>query len=47
MIKEGCLKGVDEVYGLHNVPNFPQGDVRACSGAIMGAVSIVKIKIIG
>lgn len=25
MIKEGCLEGVDEVYGLHNIPDFPEG----------------------
>jgi hippurate hydrolase len=25
MIEEGCLEGVDEVYGLHNIPNFPAG----------------------
>ena len=35
MIKEGCLKGVDEVYGLHNVPNFDEGDIRVCKGPIM------------
>ena len=35
MIKEGCLNGVDEVYGLHNVPNFDEGDIRVCNGAIM------------
>lgn len=35
MIKEGCLNGVDEVYGLHNVPNFDEGDIRVCNGPIM------------
>jgi metal-dependent amidase/aminoacylase/carboxypeptidase family protein len=25
MIKEGCLNGVDEVYGCHNMPNFTAG----------------------
>jgi amidohydrolase len=25
MIEEGCLDGVDEVYGMHNVPNFREG----------------------
>ena len=28
MVKEGCMEGVDEVYGYHNVPNFSEGDVR-------------------
>ena len=47
MVKEGCLEGVDEVYGYHNVPNFDEGDVRVVSGAIMAATTIVKITIIG
>jgi metal-dependent amidase/aminoacylase/carboxypeptidase family protein len=25
MIKEGCLKDVDEVYGLHNDPTYEEG----------------------
>jgi hippurate hydrolase len=47
MIKEGCLEGIDEVYGYHNVPNFEEGDVRVIEGAIMAMVSTVKIKILG
>jgi hippurate hydrolase len=47
MIKEGCLEGIDEVYGYHNIPNFEEGDVRVIEGAIMAMVSIVKIKILG
>ena len=47
MIKEKCLDGVDEVYGLHNVPNFDEGDIRVCNGPIMAAVVIVKITIKG
>ena len=47
MIKEGCLNGVDEVYGLHNVPNYDEGDIRICSGPIMAAVVIVKITVKG
>ena len=35
MIDENCLDGVDEVYGLHNVPNFDEGDIRVCNGPIM------------
>ena len=23
MIKEGCLDGVDEIYGMHNYPKIP------------------------
>lgn len=47
MIKEGCLEGVDEVYGLHNFPNFGAGEIRVCNGPIFGKSTIVKIKVIG
>ena len=47
MIKEGCLKGVDEVYGLHNFPDFDEGDIRVCSGPFMAAFTGVHIKIKG
>ena len=47
MIKEGCLENVDEVYGYHNIPNFDEGDIRVCDGAIMSASTIVKIKVLG
>jgi hippurate hydrolase len=47
MIKEGCLEGVDEVYGYHNVPNFEEGDVRVCPGPIMAQANIVRIKVHG
>ena len=47
MIKEGCLNGVDEVYGLHNVPNFDEGDIRVCNGPIMAQVATVHITVKG
>ena len=47
MIKEGCLDGVDEVYGYHNIPNFEEGDIRVCEGPIMAKVTTVKIKVVG
>ena len=47
MIEENCLDGVDEVYGLHNVPNFDEGDIRICEGAIMAAKVIFKLTIKG
>ena len=47
MIKEGCLKDVDEVYGFHNIPNFDEGDIRVCDGPFMAAETSVEIKIIG
>lgn len=47
MVKEGCLEGVDEVYGYHNVPNFAEGDIRVCSGAIMAETTVVRINVHG
>lgn len=47
MIKEGCLDGVDEVYGFHNIPNYDEGDVRVCEGPIMASTTKVKINVIG
>ena len=47
MIKEGCLKDVDEVYGFHNIPNFDEGDIRVCEGPFFAAETAVEIKIIG
>lgn len=47
MIKEGCLDGVDEVYGLHNVPNFRAGEIRVKAGPMMASISGVKVTIQG
>jgi amidohydrolase len=47
MIEEGCLEGVDEVYGFHNMPQFDEGDIRVCDGAFMASSTIVNIKIVG
>lgn len=47
MIKEGCLDGVDEVYGLHNVPNFEAGSIKVIDGAIFAEATIVKIRVKG
>ena len=47
MIADGCLEDVDEVYGLHNVPNYDEGDIRVVAGPIMAAAVIVKIKVRG
>ena len=35
LIDEGCLEGVDEVYGWHNWPAFPLGDIRVKEGGVM------------
>ena len=47
MIKEGCLIGIDEVYGYHNIPNFEEGDVRVAVGPIMARGTTVKIRVVG
>jgi len=47
MVKAGCLDGIDEIYGYHNVPNFDEGDIRVCEGPIFAQVNGVKISITG
>lgn len=47
MIEEGCMDGVDEVYGMHNVPNFSEGQIRVKEGPMMASISGVKIKVTG
>lgn len=45
MIKEGCLEGVDEVYGWHNIPNFDEGDIRVVEGPIFACSTTVEITV--
>ena len=47
MVQEGCLDGIDEVYGFHNVPNFDEGDIRVVSGGMLAASTTVEIEIQG
>lgn len=47
MIKEGCLEGIQEVYGLHNVPNFKAGEIRVKEGPMMASISGVKVTVKG
>ena len=37
MIAQGCLEGVDEVYGLHNDPGTPVGKIRTRIGPLLAA----------
>ncbi|KAH9120428.1 hypothetical protein AeMF1_007415, partial [Aphanomyces euteiches] len=46
MIKDGCLLGVDEVYGYHNGP-FPLGNIHVKAGALMAHGGLFKITISG
>lgn len=42
MIEEGCLEGVDEVFGYHNVPFGEQGSITLKSGELMaGSVEVI------
>lgn len=47
MIDEGCLDGIDEVYGYHNIPNFDEGDIRVCEGPFFACSTSIKIRIVG
>lgn len=47
MIKEGCLDGVDEVYGFHNIPNFDEGDIRVCEGPILACSTRFELTVKG
>ena len=47
MVREGALEGVDEVYGLHNWPGFPLGEVRVRAGAMMAQVHTFHVRVTG
>jgi hippurate hydrolase len=49
MVEEGFLDTYDisEVYGIHNVPDLPEGQFHTCAGPIMAAVDEFKIHLNG
>lgn len=47
MVAEGALLGVKEVYGLHNWPDFPFGQVHVVPGPIMAAIHRFSVRLIG
>ncbi len=47
MIQQGCLEGVDEVYGFHNWPVGKFGDLWCKEGPVMSQISIIKVTITG
>lgn len=47
MVAEGALTGVAEVYGLHNWPGFPKGQVRVKAGPMLAQVHTLKLTITG
>ena len=49
MIDEGFLEKhpIDEVYGIHNLPGAPIGQISTCTGLICSSESLFEIKIKG
>jgi hippurate hydrolase len=47
MIKEGCLEGVEEVYGCHNNPMGDEGDIHSVPGPVLAASTQIKIVVKG
>lgn len=47
MIKEGCLDGVEEIYGIHNWPLGKEGTISVKSGAMMAGGTKVEIFVKG
>ena len=47
MIEDGCLEGVDEVYGMHNWPTAPLGSLRTIAGPCMATVGTIEITVRG
>lgn len=47
MVAEGALEGVREIYGLHNWPSFPKGEVRVRPGPVMAQVHRLSVLIGG
>mmetsp|Transcript_63067 Transcript_63067/g.195260 ORF Transcript_63067/g.195260 Transcript_63067/m.195260 type:complete len:478 (+) Transcript_63067:33-1466(+) len=47
MIMEGCLENVDEVYGWHNWPAWPLGELRVAVGPVMAHTMTFEVVITG
>ena len=47
MVEQGVLEQVDEIYALHNWPDFPLGEVRICAGPIMAQTHTIEIEVEG
>lgn len=49
MIDDGIFERfeIDEIYGYHNWPGYPQGTVAVVDGAMMASASEFEIKIVG
>ncbi len=47
LIDDGALDGVDEIYGLHNLPTLSAGRVGISSGPMMGSSDLIVIEVDG
>lgn len=47
MVEAGVLDGVDEIYGLHNLPTLAAGKVATRYGSLMGSVDRIDIALEG
>lgn len=47
MVEEGVLDPVDEIYGLHNWPAYPKGEIRVRSGPVMAQTYALHIAVVG
>jgi amidohydrolase len=47
MVAEGALEGVSEIYGLHNWPAWPKGQVRVQPGPMLAQVHSFTIEVRG
>ncbi|MCA8968620.1 MAG: amidohydrolase [Planctomycetes bacterium] len=47
LIEQGCLEGVDEIYGMHVIPPLPAGRFSLRAGAFMAAADELKILVRG
>lgn len=47
IIEDGALAGVDEIYGLHNLPTLPAGMAATRYGSMMGSVDRFELTIEG
>jgi amidohydrolase len=47
MIAAGALQDVPEVYGLHNWPGFPKGELRVRAGPVLAQVDNFHLRLVG
>src|SRR4029079_8747544 len=49
MVDDGLMTrwGIQEVYGLHNMPGIPEGHFATTPGALLASADIVEIKVTG